>query len=128
MRKTPAARIALGGMLAAVALVIMCLGGLIPLATFICPMLATLTGFLAFRFCGKKIAWCWYFAVAVLSLLMSPDKEAAMIFLFLVKHMVKQSLVATICFGFRLMPLVVVICWIICHFVHCANMTTHIVH
>lgn len=83
MRNNAVKEIALGGMLAAVALVIMCLGGLIPLATFICPMFSTLTGFLVFWFCGKKIAWCWYLAVAVLSLLLSPDKEAAMIFLFL---------------------------------------------
>jgi len=83
MRNNAVKEIALGGMLAAVALVIMCLGGLIPLATFICPMFSILTGFLVFWFCGKKIAWCWYLVVAVLSLLLSPDKEAALIFLFL---------------------------------------------
>lgn len=83
MRNNAVKEIALGGMLAAVALVIMWLGGLIPLSTFICPMLATLTGFLVFRFCGKKIAWCWYIAVAILSMLLSPDKEAAMVFMFL---------------------------------------------
>ena len=40
MRKTPAAKIALGGMLAAVAVVIMNLVGIIPVATFVCPMLS----------------------------------------------------------------------------------------
>ena len=38
-RRSPAFAVALGGMLAALAVVIMCLGGLIPVATFVCPML-----------------------------------------------------------------------------------------
>ena len=83
MRLNNARRIALGGMLAAVAVVMMCLGGLIPIATYACPMLCCLTAFLVLMFCGKRIAWAWYLAVAILSLLMSPDKEAAVIFLFL---------------------------------------------
>ena len=76
-------RIALGGMLAAVALVIMCLGGLIPIATYVCPMLCCLTAFIVLRFCGKRIAWAWFCAVSILSLLLAPDKEAAVVFLFL---------------------------------------------
>ena len=83
MRQNNARKIALGGMLAAVAVVIMCLGGLIPIATYVCPMLCCLTAFLVLGFCGKRIAWAWYIAVAILSLLMSPDKEATVIFLFL---------------------------------------------
>ena len=76
-------RIALGGMLAGVAVVIMCLGGLIPVATYICPMLCCLTQFLVLCFCGRKLAWTWFFVVCVLSLAMGPDKEAASVFLFL---------------------------------------------
>ena len=34
-------------------------------------------------FCGKRVAWAWYAAVSILSLLLSPDKEAAAVFLFL---------------------------------------------
>ena len=83
MRNSSVKAIALGGMLAAVALIIMCLGGMIPLATFVCPMFATLTGLTVFRICGKKIAWCWYGVVALLSVLMAPDKEAAVVFAFL---------------------------------------------
>lgn len=83
MRNNSVKTIALGGMLAAVALIIMCLGGLIPLATFVCPMLATLTGLVVFRTSGKKIAWCWYGVVAFLGALMAPDKEAAAVFVFL---------------------------------------------
>lgn len=73
-------RIALGGMLAGVAVVIMCLGGLIPVATYICPMLCCLTQFLVLRFCGRKLAWTWFFVVCVLSLVVGPDKEAVLVF------------------------------------------------
>ena len=73
--------IALGGMLAAVAMVIMCLGGLIPIATYICTMLCTMTQFLVLKSCGRRIGWAWFLVVSVLSLLLSPDKEAAMVFL-----------------------------------------------
>ena len=81
MQSNQAKLIALSGMLAAVAVVIMCLGGLIPIATYVCPMLCTMTQFVVRRFCGKKIAWIWFFVVSVLSLLMGPDKEAVFVFL-----------------------------------------------
>lgn len=81
MRQSNSRRIALGGMLAAAALVLMCLGGLIPVATYACPMLCCLTAAIVLAFCGKRIAWAWYAVVSLLSLLLGPDKEAAMIFL-----------------------------------------------
>ena len=83
MQRNNTRKIALGGMLAAVAVVIMCLGGLIPVATYICPVLCCMTGYLVLLFCGKRIAWAWFCVVAILYLLMGPDKEAAVIFLFL---------------------------------------------
>lgn len=83
MRNSLAKNIALGGMLAAVAVVIMCLGGMIPLATFICPMLCVLIQYVVLRFCGRKIAWAWFAAVAILGLLLGPDKEAALVFCLL---------------------------------------------
>lgn len=83
MRNNLAKNIALGGMMAAVAVVIMCLGGMIPLATFICPMLCVLIQYLVLRICGKKIAWAWFAAVAILGLLLGPDKEAALVFCLL---------------------------------------------
>ena len=78
-----ARKIALGGMMAALAVVIMSLGGLIPVATFVCPMLCMLLLAFVTRFCGNRIGWAWYGAVAILSLLMGPDKEAAAVFAFL---------------------------------------------
>lgn len=82
-KRTPASVIALGGVLAALAVVIMSLGGLIPVATFVCPVLCMILLALVLRRCGRRIGWAWYGAVAILSLLLSPDKEAAAIFLFL---------------------------------------------
>ena len=81
MRSNNTRRIALGGMLAAVAVVIMCLGGFIPIATYVCPMLCCMTQFIVLRFCGKRLAWTWFAVVSVLAVILSPDKEAAMVFL-----------------------------------------------
>ena len=83
MRNTNAKAMALGGVLGALALVIMCMGGLIPFATYVCPMLCTVTLYIVLRSCGSRIAWVWYAAVALLSLLMGPDKEAAAVFVLL---------------------------------------------
>ena len=73
-------QVALGGILAALAVVIMSMGTLIPVATYVCPMLCALLLKLVLGSCGKRIAWAWYGAVALLSLLLAPDKEAAAVF------------------------------------------------
>lgn len=78
-----AKKTALGGVLAALAIVIMCMGGLIPVATFVCPILCMVLLWIVMRFCGSRIAWAWYGAVAILCVLLGPDKEAAAVFLFL---------------------------------------------
>ncbi len=74
-------RMALGGLLAALALVIQSLGGLIPLATYIVPMLCCILQDVVVSYCGRRLAWVWYAAVALLSLLLGPDKEAVGVFL-----------------------------------------------
>lgn len=79
-KRTPASNIALGGVLAALALVIMSMGTLIPIATYVCPMLCILILKGVVRTCGKRIGWAWFGAVAILSLLLAPDKEAAAVF------------------------------------------------
>ena len=71
---------ALTGMLCALAVVIMMLGGVIPLATFCCPALAGLMLIPVFVECGEKLSWCAYAAIAALSLILCPDKEAALLF------------------------------------------------
>ena len=83
MRKTPAGQIAFGGMMAALAMVIMNLGSLIPVATYVCPMLCMMILAFVCKICGNRIGWAWYGAVAILSCLLAPDKEAAAVFVFL---------------------------------------------
>lgn len=82
-RQTPASRIAFGGMMTALAVVIMSLGGLIPIATYTSPVLCMVIGQLVLQSCGARIGWAWYGAAAILSLLLSPDREAAGVFVFL---------------------------------------------
>ncbi len=82
-RVNRSAPIALGGVLAALAVVIMALGGMIPLSTFVCPVLAMLLLRVIIGRCSARVAWAWYGAVAFLSALLSPDKEAAAVFIFL---------------------------------------------
>ena len=83
MGRNSAKSVALGGVMAALAVVIMCMGGIIPVATYVCPMLCAMLLAVVLRLTGRRIAWAWYAAVAVLSLLLGPDKEAAAVFLFL---------------------------------------------
>lgn len=80
MKRTPAAQIAFGGVMAALALVIMNMVGLIPVATYVCPSLCMILLSVVLKLCGRRIGWAWYGAVAILSVLLAPDKEAAAIF------------------------------------------------
>ena len=83
MRRSSPKQIALGGVLAALAVVVMSFGGLIPLATYVSLMLCMMILKLVCLTCGRRIGWAWYGAVAILSLLLSADKEAAAVFAFL---------------------------------------------
>ena len=74
---------ALGGIFAALAVVIMSMGGLIPVATFVCPMFCMILLRLVTQLCGSRTSWAWYGAVALLAVLLGPDKEAAAVFVFL---------------------------------------------
>lgn len=75
--------VALGGLMAALSVVILLLGGLIPAATFACPMLAMLCLLPVLRECGEKIALVLYAAVSLLALLLVADKELALFYVFL---------------------------------------------
>lgn len=79
-KKTPAYAVALGGVLAALGVVIMSLGTIIPVATYICPMACILLAQVVCKICGGRTGWAWYGAVAILSLLLASDKEAAAVF------------------------------------------------
>lgn len=82
-RNSSAYPVALGGVMAALAVVLQCMGGLIPVATYITPMLCCVLLQIVANLCGSRIGWAWYGAVAVLAILMAPDKEAAAVFVCL---------------------------------------------
>ena len=83
MRHNSAKYMALGGVMAALALVVMCLGGMIPLATYVCPMFCAVLLMVVLKLTNARIAWAWYGAVSILVMLLGPDKEAAAVFVFL---------------------------------------------
>ena len=76
-------KVALCGMMAALSVVILCLGGLVPLATFACPMLAMLCLIPTVCGYGQGTSILLYAAVAILGLLLCPDKEIAFLYVFL---------------------------------------------
>ena len=82
-KKAPASASALGGRLAALAVVVMSLGTALMIGTYACPMVAIMLLKIVLNACGKRMAWAWYGAVAILSALLAPDKEAAAVFIFL---------------------------------------------
>lgn len=82
-KRTPASAMALGGVMAALAVVVMAMGTLIPVATYVCPVLCCMLLQTVLALCGRRIAWAWYGAVAILSALLAPDKEAAAVFVFI---------------------------------------------
>ena len=75
-------RIALGGMMVALATAVMLLGGVIPAATFACPALAALALIPMVFDCGERLAWAGWVGIAALSLMLCPDKEAALLMAF----------------------------------------------
>lgn len=83
MRKITASQIALGGVFAALASVLMLLGGIVPAAMYICPMLASGLLVVLIEKLGKPLSWGWYAVVCLLSLLLCPDRETAFVFVFL---------------------------------------------
>lgn len=75
--------VAVGGVLAALGLCVMCLGSVTGIATYVSPMFCALLLEAVRNICGARMAWAWYGAVAVLSLLLVTDREAAWVFVFL---------------------------------------------
>ena len=82
MRKTNVRRTALCGVLAALAVALMFLGGVLPFASIACPVLASLVLIPVYAECGKKWGWLWFLAVGILSAFVAPEKESAVLFAF----------------------------------------------
>ena len=82
MRRRESGRIALCGVMGALAIVVMLMGSIIPIATFCAPLISSvLMMTVAIEF-GAKTGLLLYLAVALLALLLVPDREMAMIFTF----------------------------------------------
>ena len=76
-------RMAISGMMTALAVTVMLLVGVIPAATFCAPALAGLLLVPVFCEGGMKLALGAYAAVSALSLMLCPDNEAVLLFAFL---------------------------------------------
>ena len=75
--------VAFCGMAAGLSIVIMLLGGVIPVATYAVPMLCGLLLLPILMEFGQAAAWATFFATAALALLLDFDKEAAFFYLFI---------------------------------------------
>ena len=76
-------QIALCGLLCALAVTLLLLGGVIPIATFCAPMLAMAVLLPILEEYGTKTAAVAYGAAAILALLLVPDRETALVFVAL---------------------------------------------
>ena len=84
--KNKSSMIALGGIIAALSLALMFATGIIPIATYALPALSgMLLIAIAIEF-STKWAFVVYAAIAILSLIVVPDKEAALLFVFFFGH------------------------------------------
>lgn len=72
--------IAFCGLLAALMIVTMLLGNILPLTSVLCPAIAGFFLIPALRECGRGFAYLLYLAVSLLSLMLLPDKETALLF------------------------------------------------
>ena len=73
-------RMALCGMLTALAVVILLLGGLLPLATFCAPVLAMAALLPVLEECGPRAAGIAWAATSLLALLLAADRAMVMLF------------------------------------------------
>lgn len=79
-------KVSLGGIIAALALVTMFLTGFGPFLTYLCPAVAGGLLIMVVIEISAKWAFATYVAISILSLLMTPDREAAMLFIFLLGY------------------------------------------
>ena len=77
-----ASRTALCGLLAAVSVVLLMMGSLIPAALYACPILAMAALLPLREKFGRSAALTTYAAVSILAVLLAPDKELALLYVF----------------------------------------------
>lgn len=79
-------KVSLGGVLAAIAVLCMFLTGFGPFFTYLCPMFAGTLLIMVVVEISVKWAFATYAAIAILSIFTTPDKEAALLFIFLLGY------------------------------------------
>lgn len=79
-------KVALGGVLASIALLSMFLTGFGPFLTYICPMFAGMLMIIIVVEVSPAWAFATYIAISILSVFMTPDKEANLIFIFILGY------------------------------------------
>lgn len=79
-------RVAFGGVISSLALLMMFMSGLIPTATFALPAMAGVAIMTLMIEFDLKTAFISYLAVSFLSLILVVDKEAVLVFIFLFGH------------------------------------------
>jgi len=76
-------KIAVCGMMVALSVAFMLMGGIIPIATYCVPMFSSILLLPILIEYGKKTAWTAFAAVSFITLILGIDKEAAFFYLFL---------------------------------------------
>ncbi|MEF9866081.1 MAG: hypothetical protein RR848_07010 [Oscillospiraceae bacterium] len=79
-------KIALCGITGGLAATLMLMGGILPFATFCAPAIAGILIVPVAIEYGKKIGMVLYLAIGILSIVLVPDKEMALIFIFLLGY------------------------------------------
>lgn len=75
-------RIAFGGIVSALCVLLMFSAGILPFVTYAFPMISGLLIYAVSYECGKKTGIAAYVSVSALLLMLSPDKESAFMFAF----------------------------------------------
>lgn len=74
--------LAFSAMMASLSVVVMLLGGLVPVFTYCSPLIASILLLPVLDECGKGKAWMVWCVASVLTLLIGVDKEAAFFYIF----------------------------------------------
>lgn len=73
-------QIAFGGIITALCVLLMFSVGILPMFVFVIPMISSLLIFILDYECGTKTAVVSYISTSLLALILSPDKESAVVF------------------------------------------------
>lgn len=79
-------RVALGGIVSSLCLMCMFLSGIMPMFYLILPMIAGILLMIIAEEVSLSWAWLTYIAVGILSLFITADKEAALVFIMIFGH------------------------------------------